>query len=189
MAGDCFGSGFLCLFGGRGLLNLASDESHGRFCLFFGGTEIDEGGGGAGRAVGVEDLSIDIGYIAHLPADHGTDGDGAVGGGDGVVVFEFHLGGYAGGLEFAGDDPSGNFVDEEGLYAAVEGVDPALVVGGGGPMGEDIVAVFEEAEMKTDGIVGGAADAVVALALQPGVFDTFEHSGEFLALDFFELCV
>ena len=59
----------------------------------------------------------------------------------------------------------------------MKGVEPALVVGRGCPDGDDVVAVFVEMEVETDGIVRGATDAVVAFGGKPGVKDAFHGVG------------
>ena len=59
----------------------------------------------------------------------------------------------------------------------MEGVEPALVVGRGCPDGDDVVAVFVEGEVEADGIVGCAADAVVAFGVESGVKDAFHGVG------------
>ena len=57
----------------------------------------------------------------------------------------------------------------------MQGVDPTLIVTVGLPRGEHIVAIFVKVEMKTDGVVGRTANAVVAFFMKPRILD-FIHT-------------
>ena len=94
-----------------------------------------------------------------------------------MLVARLHLGSDACRLQLAGNHPAADFIEQESLDTAVKGVEPALVVGRGCPDGDDVVAVFVEMEVETDGIVRGATDAVVAFGSKPGVKDAFHGVG------------
>ena len=108
---------------------------------------------GADFVLVVEDFAIDDGDVAHEFADAGTQGNGPFVSGNGPEVFYFHLRCDSRRLELAGDYPSGHFVKEQRLYTAMQGVDPTLVVAGGLPHGDHIVAIIVEVEMKADGVI------------------------------------
>ena len=66
--------------------------------FFLGDAEIDQLGFGTYRAVGVIDLGVDEGHVAHHVVDAGADGYQVQLGGDGLEVLDVHLGGHSGGL-------------------------------------------------------------------------------------------
>ena len=90
-----------------------------------------------------------------------------------MLIARLHLGSDACRLQLAGNHPAADFIEQKSLNTAVKGVEPALVVGRGCPDGDDVVAVFVEMEVDTDGIVRGATDAVLAFGGKPGVKDAF----------------
>ena len=88
---------FLILVDRIRLFHLTAGEA-GLEGFLLGDAEIDQLGFGAYRAVGVIDLGIDEGHVAHHVVDAGADGYQIQLGGDGLEVLDVHLGGHSGGL-------------------------------------------------------------------------------------------
>ena len=168
-------SALILLFQYKSLFQFATAESHSGQSLLFRGAEVKQGGLGAYLILIVENFGIDKGDVAHLFVDASTQGNGTFVGCNGLEVFNFHLRCDSGSLELAGDHPSGHFVEKQRLYTAMQGVDPTLIVTVGLPRGEHIVAIFVKVEMKTDGVVGRTANAVVAFFMKPRILD-FIHT-------------
>ena len=89
------------------------------------------------------------------------------------MIAHLHLGGDAGSLEQMEDDPSAYLVQQHGLHASVEGIDPRLMVLRGAPDGDDVVAVLEEAHPCAYGVIGAASEAVIPGGMCPRIDNPF----------------
>ena len=104
----------------------------------------------------------------------GTNGNLRLGGHNALAVFHLQAVGHAAGLQLAEHHPRGTLVDERGLYAAVQGVNPSLIVSLRFPKTDNIVAIFIEFHLHAKRIVRAASKTVVALLVYPMILD-FSH--------------
>ena len=150
----------------------------------YGQGEVGDGGTGAHLAGSVGDGGLHGDDVAPLRGDASADGDCRLGGGDRSQVASFEAGGDARGLEFAGHGPAADFIEQKGLDATVEGVNPALEIGRGRPEAHDVVAVFVEFEMEAEGVRRAAPDAVISGCVDPWVVNLFHNEEEKLKAAF-----
>ena len=113
--------------------------------------------------------------VAHMAREVSAQGDLWVAGGNGSAELHFQLGGNACNLQLAREHPVGDFVDERADDAAVQRLDPAVIVDIRGPGGDDVLAVFPEFQMKADGIRRAAAEAILALLIQIWINQLFHY--------------
>lgn len=143
--------------------------------FLFGKTEIGQFARGTKLAV-AQDLGRDGGQIV---SDSGKSGPyfqrDVETRGNRSFEFDFQVGGHARSLQLAGHKPPRYLVDEQGLYATVQGVQPPLIVFRWSPKGDDVVTVFIKLHFQPVRIVRRTANAVVSLFFKPypGIYDFF----------------
>ena len=120
-------------------------------------------------ALRIDNLRIDICQIANLLRDFSSNRKLWLCCRDGFLELHVQLDGIAAGLQFAGDHPSADFINQCTQNAAVHGVHPSLIIVMWIPLAYDIVAVLIELQVKPDGIVRTTAKAIVFWIVAPRV--------------------
>ena len=150
-------------------------EMHIPLGLLSGEDIIRAGSLRADRSGGVGEGSVDGDDVALLSGDVRAERELRVRGGHRLFVFRLHARGHPGRLELAGDHPAADFIQQQGLYAAMQRVHPSLIVGSGLPVTDDVISVFEEVEVESERMVGRTTDAVVARCSCPRVDNLFHN--------------
>ena len=101
-------------------------------------------------------------------------GNHRVGGGDRPLILRLHARGHTRRLQFPGNDPTANLIEEQGLYATMQRVQPSLVIGRRLPLADNILAILIKMKVKPKRVIGRTAFAVLARHSLPRV-DNFLH--------------
>lgn len=109
---------------------------------------------------------VDRVIVAHIASDAAAQGDLRVARGNGSAEFHLQFGGDSSELQAPREHPVGEFVDEGADDAAMQGLDPSVIVEAGRPSGDDFLAVLPKFQVQADGICRAAAEAVVALFVE-----------------------
>ena len=110
-----------------------------------------------------------------------------VGGGDRTLIFRLHARGHARRLQFPGNDPTANLIEQQSLYATVQRVQLSLVIGRRLPLADDILAILIKMKVKPKRVIGRTADAVVARHPLPRVDNLLHRHSKLKMYRFREL--
>ena len=119
---------------------------------------------------------LDDRQVPLLLTKPGTERQPCIVGGDGLAETCLHLGSNASRLQLAKDHPTANLVQQDRLYAAVQGVQPALIFGPWRPPADYLVSILIKLHVQAGHIMGRASETIITVCFFPRIDYLFHGS-------------